>query len=160
VAGILQARDGSGSVEAGIVVGCFAIGGLVFSVLAPWLVNRLGPANMMRVGGDIVAVSFALFAFSGRWYTGMPIFIAIGFGFYLLHNNLQAQATTLSETARGSSVALFACALFGGVACGPPLIGALNAFGGETFALLTYAAASLVVGYLAPIVLKVEQPRR
>ena len=160
VAAMLQGRDGAGTVEAGIVVGSFAVGGLIFSFLAPWLVNRLGPANMMRVGGDIVAVSFALFAFRWPWWTGIPIFTAIGFGFYLLHNNLQAQATTLSETARGSSVALFACALFAGVACGPPLIGVLKAAGGETFALLSYAAIVLFLGYFAPLALKIEQPRR
>ncbi len=160
VAAMLKARDGSGSVEAGLVVGSFAIGGLIFSILASWIVNRLGPATMMRVGGDIVAVSFALFAFKWPWWTGVPIFIAIGFGFYLLHNNLQAQSTTLSETARGSSVALFACALFAGVACGPPLIGFLKTAFGETIALLIYAATALVLGFVAPLVLKADPERR
>ncbi|WP_342362413.1 MFS transporter [Terrarubrum flagellatum] len=157
VAGILKARDGAGSFESGVVVTGFAIGGLIFAIFAPKIVERLGSANMMRVGGDIIAISFALFAIKGPWWSAIAIFIGIGFGFYNLHNNLQAQATTLSETARGSSVALFACALFGGVACGPPLVGLLMAIGGDAVALLIYAALALFLGYIAPIMLKEDR---
>lgn len=157
VAGMLMARDGATSVESGIVITCFALGGMTFAFLAPWIVRVLGAANMMRLGGVVLGASFALFAISAPWWTAMPLFALLGFGFYNLHNNLQAQATTLSETARGSSVALFACALFTGTACGPPLVGALKALGGETFALLVFAIGVLALGLAGPAMLKISR---
>ena len=54
------------------------------------------------------------------------------------------------------AVALFACSLFAGVACGPPIVGALKAAGGEAFALLAYAAGALLLAYAAPIILKAD----
>ena len=142
VAEILKNRDGSGSFEAGLVIGGFAIGGLAFSLLAKILFRHLTTRQMARLGGAMVALSFLLFAIPGLpWWSGIPIFTICGFGFYFLHNNFQAQATTLSETARASAVALFACFLFAGTALGPPFSGFLLHSGGEAVMLVTLANA-------------------
>ena len=85
------------------------------------------------------------------------MFALMGFGFYFLHNNFQTQATTLSETSRGSAVALFACFLFAGSALGPPFVGFLLQAGGDTLMLAIMAALVIVLGFVSPLVLKPAQ---
>ncbi|MGL4494447.1 MAG: MFS transporter, partial [Beijerinckiaceae bacterium] len=121
VADILKRRGDASSLEAGIVIGGFAVGGFIFSLFAGAILKRLDNRQMARLGGAMIAASLLLFAVpQGPWWSAIGLFAVMGFGFYFLHNNFQAQATTLSETARGSAVALFACFLFAGSACGPP----------------------------------------
>jgi len=157
VAAILLARDGATSVEAGIVITGYAIGGMIFAFSAKWILKSLGEKGMIRLGGVILCLCFLLFSIPAPWWTALPIFMMIGFGVYNIHNNLQTQATTLSETARGSSVALFACLLFAGSACGPPLVGLLMRLAGESGALLLYAAGVLALGLSAPRLLKLDR---
>ena len=44
--------------------------------------------------------------------------IAIGLGFYMLHNTLQTNATQMSPQARGTAVALFSSVLYVGQSLG------------------------------------------
>ncbi|MGL4323255.1 MAG: MFS transporter [Beijerinckiaceae bacterium] len=158
VADILKKRDGSGSLEAGIVVGGFALGGLVFGFLAKYILRRLDIRTMARIGGVLIAASWLLFAIHHLpWWSAVPMFALMGFGFYFLHNNFQTQATTLSETSRGSAVALFACFLFAGSALGPPFVGFLLYAGGDTLMLAMMAALVIVLGFVSPLVLKPVQ---
>lgn len=155
VAEILKSRDGSGSLEAGVAIGGFAVGGLIFSIFAKILFRRLTTAQMARTGGILIASSYLLFAIQGLpWWTAVPVFTVSGFGFYFLHNNFQAQATTLSETARASAVALFACFLFAGSAFGPPLCGFLINTAGVTGMLSITAALIVMLGMMVPLILK------
>ena len=158
VAEILKNRDGSGAFEAGLVIGGFAVGGFIFSLSAKILLHNLTNRQMARIGGALVGASFLLFAIHGLpWWTAIPMFVLCGFGFYFLHNNFQAQATTLSETARASAVALFACFLFAGSALGPPLSGLLLHNGGDVLMLLVLAALVVLLGVITPIILKPAQ---
>ena len=49
---------------------------------------------------------------------GMLGCLATGFGFYMLHNTLQVQATQMAPASRGTAVTLFACLLFFGQSTG------------------------------------------
>jgi predicted MFS family arabinose efflux permease len=44
--------------------------------------------------------------------------IAVGLGFYMLHNTLQTNATQMTPQARGTAVALFSSALYVGQSLG------------------------------------------
>jgi predicted MFS family arabinose efflux permease len=44
--------------------------------------------------------------------------VALGAGFYMMHNTLQVHATQMAPEARGAALALFACSLFTGQSVG------------------------------------------
>jgi predicted MFS family arabinose efflux permease len=68
-------------------------------------------------------------------------FMVAGFGFYMMHNTFQTQATELAPRARGSTFALFSAAMFLGQGIGP-------AFAGVTSNLIGFQALFVLVGVL------------
>lgn len=160
VAAILQERAGVGPSQAGIVIAGTGLGGIVYGILTRILVERLGPARMTTVGGALMALAYCLFALPILpWWSAIAIFMLSGFGFFLMHGTFQALATELAPSARGSAVALFACALFCGHALGPLLMGtALHLFG-TSGAILSFAAAVGLLGLLVPRVLSLGGSR-
>ncbi|MBD3844974.1 MFS transporter [Bosea sp. SSUT16] len=150
VAAILHERSGTGPSEAGIAIGAMGLGGLVYGLLTRILVQRVGPAQMMRLGGLAVALADFAFILPAPWWTSIGVFLSIGFGFFLIHGTFQAQATELAPTARGSAMALFACFFFMGHATGPLLMGtALQALGTQG-ALALFGTAVGLLGLMAP----------
>lgn len=155
VAGILAGRWGVGSSEAGLAVGGAGLGGLVYGFTVRFLVARLGPVRMVTLGGFLMAAAIAVFSLPLLpWWTAIGCFIVQGFGFFLMHGTFQAQATELAPEARGSAVALFACALFCGHALGPIIVGALKLSFGVAPALLAMAVGIALLGLIAPRALK------
>ena len=150
VAAILHERSGVGSSEAGLAIGAMGLGGLLYGVLTRILVQRVGPRQMMRLGGLAMAAGYIAFAATAPWWSAMAVFLAVGFGFFLLHGTFQAQATELAPTARGSAMALFACFFFMGHATGPLVMGALLHALGTHGALLTAGIGIGVLGLLSP----------
>ena len=160
IAAILQERASIGPSESGLVIAGTGLGGIVYGVLTRILVERLGPARMTVAGGLVMGLAFALFAISTLpWWTAIGIFTLNGFGFFLMHGTFQAQATELAPTARGSAVALFACALFCGHALGPVLMGAALHLLGTSGAILLFAAGIAILGLIAPRILPLAGSR-
>jgi len=159
VAAILFARSGVGPGEAGLAIAGMGFGCLVYGLLTRILVERLGPTRMTRTGGVVCAVGLALFAFDWPWWSAIPLFALQGFGFFLLHGTFQAQATELAPAARGSAMALFACCFFLGQATGPLAMGAAMHALGAPAAILLFAAAIVLFGYLTPRILPVPSSR-
>lgn len=155
VAAILHERAGVGPSQAGIVIAGTGLGGIVYGILTRVLVERLGPARMTTAGGALMALAYCLFALPMLpWWSAIAIFTLSGFGFFLMHGTFQALATELAPSARGSAVALFACALFCGHALGPLLMGtALHLFG-TSGAILSFAVAVGLLGLLVPRALR------
>ncbi|MCO4054689.1 MAG: MFS transporter [Bosea sp.] len=155
VAAILAERAGVGPTEAGLAVGGAGLGGLIYGFTVRQLVARLGPVRMVTLGGLFMAAAIAVFAIpSLPWWTAIGCFIVQGFGFFLMHGTFQAQATELAPEARGSAVALFACALFCGHALGPVMVGALKLAYGAGPALLAMALGIGLLGLIAPRALR------
>ncbi len=155
VAGILADRTGVGATEAGLAVGGAGLGGLVYGFGVRALVARLGPSRMVMIGGVIMACAIGVFSLPFLpWWTAIGCFVVQGFGFFLMHGTFQAQATELAPEARGSAVALFACALFCGHALGPVIFGALKVGYSPTFALLVMATGIAILGFVAPRLLR------
>ena len=105
----------------GLIIACFAIGGLCYAATVRQLMQRLGQPRVAAGGGFVMAVAFVTLAIEPVWWFAPLAVLGIGFGFYMLHNTLQTESTQLSVQARGTGVALFASAFFLGQTIGVTL---------------------------------------
>jgi predicted MFS family arabinose efflux permease len=95
------------------------VGGLVYSQLARrWLVWLGGERGLVRTGAASIVLGMVLLAWAQQPVWGMLACLATGFGFYMLHNTLQVQATQMAPASRGTAVTLFASGLFFGQSSG------------------------------------------
>src|SRR4029453_12032967 len=108
---------------AGIVIGGFSIGGVVYSLLVRLLTRRWQPRSLMIGGGAISALAFLLIAANPPWPLQLAAFLVLGIGFYSLHGSIQVEATELSVSARGAATSLHSSFFFLGHATGPVLYG-------------------------------------
>jgi predicted MFS family arabinose efflux permease len=108
----------------GLLIAGFSVGGMLFSVSVKWLLMRLRERGLALGGGVTLLACFAGIATTPAWQAAVPLCIAIGLGFYMLHNTLQTKATEMAPAARGSAVSLFALCLFLGQAGGVAAFGA------------------------------------
>ena len=141
------ARGGNAiSIETGIVLGAFGIGGLLYAASVRTLLRRLGVRRMCLSARPAAppATPRSRSRRSGG-STRLAMFCA-GFAFYMLHNSMQTEATELAPSARGSAVALFACGFFIGQGLGPLVFGGLLHALGPQIALVIVAAAIVVLG--------------
>ena len=119
IAVLLEKRGAGGLREAGFVLSGFAIGGLVYTALVRVMLSKLGLYNLIRAGAFLSGLGFVVLSPEWSWPVETAIFIAIGAGFYMIHNSLQTQATELAPDNRGSGVAAHAFFFFLGQAVGP-----------------------------------------
>lgn len=112
-----------GYVAVGLILGCFGLGGLAYSLAARRIVPRFGEAGMMRLGGIGLAAGFIALALVPTWSGAIPVMAALGFSLYMFHNTLQTKATQMAPASRGAAVSLFYSCFFLGQAIGAPLIG-------------------------------------
>lgn len=121
---------------AGGIVALYGVGGLGYTVFARALLGRFGERGLAAGGGLCLGAGFLFLLFGNHWGWAVPACLISGFGFYMLHNTLQANATQMAPHARGTAVALFASCLFMGqslgigiMAAGVDTFGARAAFG-------------------------------
>jgi predicted MFS family arabinose efflux permease len=152
VAGRLESRGLGGLTEAGLVIGAMSAGGIAFTLTVSRLLARFGRNAVIRGGGAVCALALVAYLNSRSWQAEALCFAVLGFGFFMVHNCLQAIGTELAPRVRGSSVALFAFSLFLGQAVGPILYGPVIArFGADVpviIAAILMPAMSLVVAYV------------
>lgn len=110
-------------VRIGLVLGCFGLGGLGYSLSARRFVERLGEAGMMRVGGVLLGACLCGLPLLPSWMAAVPVMLAIGLGLYMVHNTLQTNATQMEPDARGASVSLFTFVFFISQAAGVAALG-------------------------------------
>lgn len=114
----LHLRFGLSFTMVGLVVGCFAIGGLAYTLAVRMLVNRLGQIGLVIVGGALVSLGFLTLSFQPVWWFAPVATMLIGLGFYMVHNTFQTNATQMSPQARGTALAIFSSALYMGITAG------------------------------------------
>jgi predicted MFS family arabinose efflux permease len=134
------------SVETGLVLGAFGIGGLVYAASVRRLLQLFGVRRMCLIGASVGAACYASLALSPFWWLDAAAMFCAGFSFYMLHNPMQTEATELAPAARGSAVALFACGFFAGQGLGPLLVGPLLHGVGPRGALVVLALALVALG--------------
>lgn len=103
---------------AGGTVALFGLGGVVYMATARHLIRRMGQPALTQLGGSLVGVAALVLGFTPYWALALPASLLGGFGFFMLHNTLQANAAQMNPTARGTAVSLFAAALFLGQSVG------------------------------------------
>ena len=110
---------------AGALVAVYAMGGLLYTVVAGRILKRLGERGLAVAGGLVLGVAFLSYLLGPAWVWSLPASVLAGFGYYLLHATLQTNATQMVPSARGTAVAWFASCLFMGQAAGVALAGAV-----------------------------------
>jgi predicted MFS family arabinose efflux permease len=145
LAGRLEQRGLGGLREAGIIIAAMSLGGIAFTLLVKTLLARLGRGGLVRIGGFLVAVSLVAVAYSPSWIAEAVALFATGFGFFMIHNSLQALGTELAPNARGSGVAMFAFIFFLGQAFGPVVYSLLFAKLGVSLPIVIGAVTLLAV---------------
>jgi len=103
---------------AGAIVALFGLGGMLYMVVGRHLIHRFGQQGLVLFGGAIVGISALVLAYTPHWGPAIPASLLAGFGFFMFHNTMQANATQMAPHARGTAVSLFASSLFLGQSAG------------------------------------------
>ncbi|MGE5089200.1 MAG: MFS transporter [Candidatus Levyibacteriota bacterium] len=114
----LHQRFGMAMTWAGAVLALYGVGGFFYSRLAPTMLRRWGETGLVRGGGLLLCITFAMLASMPHWAWSLPACFIGGLGFYMLHNTLQTHATQMAPRVRGTAVSLYACTLFLGQSVG------------------------------------------
>lgn len=117
----LHLRFGLSFSAIGVVIGIFAAGGLLYAATVRPLMRRLGQTGIARIGGMLMGLAFLVLMIEPVWYFAPLATLTVGFGFFMLHNTLQTEATQMAPAARGTGVALFASVYFLGQTVGVAL---------------------------------------
>lgn len=146
---LLIERGIGGAFEAGVIIGAFSIGGILYTLNVRRLITHLGQRRMLIGGGIVVGLAYAVTALPLPWQGLALLYFFAGFGFFMMHNTLHTVATELAPGARGAALALFAGLLLFGAAVGPAVGGWLSDYTGYTALLigggLIYTAIALNV---------------
>lgn len=110
----LHLRFGLSISFVGFLVGAFAIGGLIYSLSVAVLVRRFSQKAFALIGSAILAAGFVTLALTPVWHTAPFSVVAVGFGYYMLHNTLQTNVTEVTPEARGTAVAIFSSGIYMG----------------------------------------------
>lgn len=148
VATFVAAAGEPRSTVAGIVVGAFAIGGMLYSLFAKVVVPRFATRTLMVGGSLLAALGLIIEAVVPPWPVQLVAMAILGFGFYLLHACIQVQMTELAPRARGTAVSMHSFAYFLGQAAGPVLYGAGLATLGVAPTLI---ACAILIGATGPV---------
>ncbi|MDR6659563.1 putative MFS family arabinose efflux permease [Tardiphaga robiniae] len=143
---------------AGLVIACFAVGGLFYTATVSRMLARLGINGMMIYGGILIAIQLAATAFSPNWQIQALSLLLMGWGFYMLHGSLQIFSTELSQEARASAMSLHAFCFFMGQSVGPIAYGFGLAHAGKMPTLLISAAIVFALGFAAAKLLRPMKP--
>jgi predicted MFS family arabinose efflux permease len=108
----LNQRFGLGFTAVGVIVGTFAIGGLIYAASVGQLVHLFGQRGLAIGGAALCGVAYVMLATGVAWWLAPIAVTMIGLGFYALHNTLQTNATQMTPQARGTAVAIFSSALY------------------------------------------------
>jgi predicted MFS family arabinose efflux permease len=131
---------------AGLLIACFAMGGVAYSLAIPYVIAKVPERRIMLVGGAVAGCELALIALHFPWQAQVAIFAGFGLGFYLLHGCIQLHVTDLSHTARGAAASLHSSSFYMGQAVGPLIYGFGFTHGGPEPTLFVGALVLLGVG--------------
>ena len=110
------------------------------------LIRRLGQQGLVSFGGVLVAVCALVLAYTPHWAPAIPASLLAGFGFFMFHNTMQANATQMAPHARGTAVSLFSSFLFLGQSIGVVAAAALVGRIGSSAVIALGGGAMAVLG--------------
>ncbi|MFO1149682.1 MAG: MFS transporter [Alsobacter sp.] len=156
---IVERTMDGGPAEAGFIIAGLAIGGIIFSFTVQHILRAFGPFGMMRIGGVLAGTGLLLFSIAQSWIEASVCFLALGIGFFMVHNSLQNRATELAPTARGSAVSLHAFFFFLGQGIAPILFGMGLHRLGQTWTIAVCAGLITLTGLACAHLLLREDDR-
>jgi predicted MFS family arabinose efflux permease len=133
---------------------------MIYSLAVRRLVGRFGQAGLAALGGALLAAAYVTLAFEPRAYIAPAAIVAIGLGFYMLHNTLQTNATQMTPQARGTAVAVFSSALYLGQTAGVAAGGAVFDRFTAVPVFLSAAAILLALGLGLAVALRRREAAR
>jgi predicted MFS family arabinose efflux permease len=142
----------------GLVIAGFAVGGLFYTLTVSRLLPLLGVNRMMIAGAVLMAIQLAIIAFGPRWPFQALDFVALGFGFYMIHGSLQVFSSELSEEARATALALHSFFFFMGQTIGPIAYGFGILHAGKVPTMLTAAVIMVGLGFACARLLRQRKP--
>lgn len=116
---------GLGLTAAAAVVALYGVGGFFYAFAARHLLAALGESGIVLAGGAALAIGWLALCLAHHWAVAIPACLVAGLGFYMLHGTLQTHATQMVPTLRGTSVSLFASAMFIGISGGVAIASAV-----------------------------------
>jgi predicted MFS family arabinose efflux permease len=143
---LLQSIGETRASIAGLLIACFAIGGVGYAATVSYVVRKVRDSVLMLIGGAFASTGLVLIAMHFPWQAQLAVFALFGLGFYLLHSCIQVHVTDLSHTARGAATALHSSSFYLGQAVGPVVYGFGFAHGGPEPTILFGALVVLGVG--------------
>jgi MFS transporter, DHA1 family, inner membrane transport protein len=158
VALLLLAAGATRSSYAGLVIAGFGLGGILYSLAVPFVIQRMKERQLMLTGASFAALAFLLIALNLTWYIQAGIFVVFGIGFYMLHTCIQLHVTELTQTARGTALSLHSCAFFSGQAFGPIYYGFAFGHIGTAPALVIGAVVMICIGLVCARFLRHRRP--
>ncbi|KIZ43453.1 MULTISPECIES: MFS transporter [Rhodopseudomonas] len=143
---------------AGLVLACFAFGGLFYTASITRMLPRIGVNGMMIAGGTLMAAQVAFVAFGPPWQVQCLSFLLMGWGFYMLHGSLQVFSSELSQEARATAMSLHSFFFFMGQTVGPIAYGVGISNLGKLPTLLLAAAVIAMLGPFCARFLRSTRP--
>ncbi len=152
---MLRSEGVTSAAIAGVVIAGFGIGGVPYTFIVSWLLSHVGEKRLMAGGGMVMAATLVVIALRLPWPAEFVNFMAMGFGFYMLHGCIQVYVTELAPTARASATAAHSSFFFLGQASGPVVYGLGLSHGiGIVPVLLTGAVTLVIVGWICALRLR------
>ena len=142
----------------GLVIAGFAVGGLFYTLTVSRMLPLIGVNRMMIAGATLMASQLAVIAFGPRWQFQALDFVALGWGFYMIHGSLQVFASELSEEARATALSLHSFFFFMGQTVGPIAYGFGLLHAGKLPTMLGAAAIIVVLGLVCARLLRQTRP--
>lgn len=143
----LHQRFGLALSVAAAFVALYAIGGVLYAMVARQVVRRLGERRMVLSGGIVMGLGFLAWYTAPAGWIAAPIALAVGFGTYLFHSTLQTHGTQMTPAMRGAGMSMFAFCFFVGQAIGVALAGLAFDHAGPAPLLLVPAAVLPLAGW-------------
>ncbi len=148
----------------GLLLGCFGIGGLLYTISVKFLIRQFSEIQFVLIGGlavSAVQISLAFIELKSLLLWHMVI---LGFGFYMFHNTLQTKASEVAPHTRGFALALFSMSIFLGQSLGAFLFGYLIDHLGFSVAFsmssVMFATLTLWFAFQIPSGVLGSKPRR
>ncbi|WP_397410682.1 MFS transporter [Polaromonas sp.] len=145
---------------AGAIVALFGLGGVMYMAVGRHMIHRFGQQKLVLLGGLLVGLCALVLAFTPHWLPAVPASLLAGFGFFMFHNTMQANATQMAPGARGTAVSLFASSLFLGQSVGVVVAASLIAQIGTGAVVALGGAVMAVEGVFFAWALRRRDARR
>jgi MFS transporter, DHA1 family, inner membrane transport protein len=154
IASLISDRAQASSSTAGIVIGGFAVGGLIYAATISRVLPRLGIRGAMIAGAGLVGLQLLALAFGSAWKIQSANLLLMGFGFSLIHGCLQVFASELSAGTRAIAMSLHVFFYSMGQTVGPIVYGLGLSCLGRHATLLTAAGIMTMLGLACALLLK------